>query len=71
MKNKEVVILCGDYPENHITPDIGNDPNFVFQNDPNFLQVRLFDSDGNTVLVNSFMMDKFNFIFFNFFYHSF
>ena len=55
MKNKDVVVLCGDYPENHTTPDIGNDPNFVFQNDPDFLQVRLFDSDGNTVLVNSFI----------------
>jgi hypothetical protein len=55
MKNKDVVILCGEYPENHITPDIGNDANFVFENDPNYYQVRLFDSDGNTVFVNSFI----------------
>ncbi|MDC3103227.1 hypothetical protein OA408_00490 [Acidimicrobiaceae bacterium] len=55
MKNKDVVILCGEYPENHVAPDIGNDPNFVFSNDPNFPQVRLFDIDGNTVFVNSFI----------------
>ena len=55
MKNKDVVILCGDYPEGHITPDIGSDPNYVFKNDTNFEQVRLFDNDKNTVLVNSFV----------------
>lgn len=55
MKNKDVVILCGEYPENHITPNIDNDPNYVFVNDPTFKQVRLFDQDGNTVLVNSFI----------------
>ena len=55
MKNKDVIFLCGDYPENHITPEIGNDPNYIFLNDPNYEQVRLFDEDGNTVLVNSFI----------------
>ena len=55
MKNKDVVILCGEYPENHIAPNIGNDPTYVFVNDPGFEQVRLFDQDGNTVLVNSFI----------------
>jgi len=55
MKNKDVVFICGEYPENHITPDIGNDPNYVFVNDPGYEQVRLFDQDGNTVLVNSFI----------------
>ena len=43
MKNKDVIFLCGDYPENHITPEIGNDPNYIFLNDPNYEQVRLFD----------------------------
>ena len=32
---------------------IGNDPNFVFQNDPNFETLRLFDVDNNVVNVNS------------------
>ena len=50
MKNKDVVILCGEYPENHIAPNIGNDPTYVFVNDPGFEQVS-FDQDGNTVLV--------------------
>ena len=55
MKNKDVVFLCGDYPEGHITPDIGSDPNYIFKNDVSFEQVRLFDNDNNTVLVNSFV----------------
>jgi len=55
MKNKDVVFLCGDYPEDHITPDIGSDPNYIFKNDLSFEQVRLFDNDNNTVLVNSFV----------------
>ena len=55
MKNKDVIFLCGDYPENHVTPEIVNDPNYIFLNDPNYEQVRLFDEDGNTVLVNSFI----------------
>ena len=55
MKNKDVVLLCGEYPENHITPDIGSDPNYIFSNDPSFGQVSLFDIDKNTVMVNSFI----------------
>lgn len=54
MQNKDVLFLCGKYPEGHSTLDIDSDPNFIFQNDPDFMQVRLFDSEGNTVLVNSF-----------------
>lgn len=54
MKNKDVIILCGEYPDDHITPDIGNNPNYIFLNDPSYAAVRLFDLDGNTVIVNSF-----------------
>ena len=49
MKNKYVIFLCGDYPENHITPEIGSDPNYVFLNDPKYEQVRLFDEDGKRI----------------------
>jgi len=47
--------LCGEYPSNFIKLDISNDPTFVFENDPNYTIKQLFDSEGNTVFVNSFM----------------
>tara|TARA_B100001250_G_scaffold314063_1_gene276224 strand:+ start:101 stop:415 length:315 start_codon:yes stop_codon:yes gene_type:complete len=47
--------LCGEYPSNFIKLDISNDPTFVFENDPNYTIKQLFDSEGNTVSVNSFM----------------
>ena len=34
-------------------PDISNDPNFVFENDPLFSTVTLYDIDGNVINVNS------------------
>ena len=47
--------LCGEYPSNFIKLDISNDPTFVFENDPNYTIKQLFDSEGNTVSVNSFI----------------
>lgn len=47
--------ICG---KSDIIPDfdaIGNNPNFVFENDPNFTTLRLFDIDGNIVNVNSWL----------------
>ena len=35
--------------------DIQSNPNFVFENDPNFEAVKLFDHDENSVFVNSFV----------------
>ena len=51
--NPEIERICGlsDY-----IPDfeaIGNNPNFVFTNDPNYLAVRLLDSNGSVINVNS------------------
>ena len=34
--------------------DISNDPSFIFQNDIEYEAVKLYDSDGNSVIVNSF-----------------
>ena len=48
-------VICGN---SDIKPDfeaIGNNPNFVFENDPNFDSVRLFDLEGNIVNVNSWL----------------
>ena len=47
--------ICG---VSEIIPDfesIGNNPNFVFENVPNYETVRLFDIEGNIVNVNSWL----------------
>lgn len=44
---------CGVKPLNIEMVDPGNNPNFVFSNDPNFELLTLFDIDGNKVGVNS------------------
>ena len=44
---------CGNQPENQEFYIVGNDPNFVFVNDPNFESLRLFDIEGNIINVNS------------------
>ena len=33
--------------------EIGSDPNFIFQNDPSFSTLRLFDIENNVINVNS------------------
>lgn len=53
-KNSIVEIFCGNYPDNHVKPNIVSDPNFVFENDQAFQSVQLYDEDGNVVTVNSF-----------------
>jgi|TARA_B100000214_G_scaffold375290_1_gene361009 hypothetical protein len=53
--HKKTAVICG---ESDLKPDfeaIGNNPNFVFENDPNFESLRLFDFDGNVVNVNSWL----------------
>lgn len=55
MSNAEKVQkLCGDYPENYKIVDISNKENFIFENDPNYQSVNLYDYDKNVVTVNSF-----------------
>ena len=51
--HKKTAVICG---ESDLKPDfeaIGNNPNFVFENDPNFESLRLFDFDGNLLGVNT------------------
>lgn len=55
MSIENVVRICGDFPKNFKKQDIASDPNYVFVNDPNFSSVQLFDTDENTVFVNSFI----------------
>ena len=47
--------VCGSHPEGFKTADILSDPNYVFVNDPNYSARKLFDSEGSTVFVNSFI----------------
>jgi len=53
-EQETITINCGEVPEGFIQSEIINDPNYVFINDPNFKSLTLSDSDGNTVLVNSY-----------------
>jgi len=51
--NPEIERICGlsDY-----IPDfeaIGNDPNFVFEKDPNFSSIRLYNPEGMAIDTNS------------------
>tara|TARA_Y100000996_G_scaffold408152_1_gene386754 strand:+ start:1388 stop:1711 length:324 start_codon:yes stop_codon:yes gene_type:complete len=45
--------ICGDKSQDQELIEIGSDPNFVFNNDPSFPVLRLFDVDGNVINVNS------------------
>tara|TARA_B100001109_G_C18856653_1_gene472020 strand:+ start:287 stop:625 length:339 start_codon:yes stop_codon:yes gene_type:complete len=47
--------FCGETPPDFKQVEIQNDSNFIFQNDPNFNSVQLFDVEGNSVFVNSFL----------------
>jgi len=51
----KVVELCGEIPSNFEKVDFSCNPNFVFENDPVFTAKQLFDEEGNTVFVNSFV----------------
>jgi len=53
-KNK-VENFCGEYPENFESLDLSVIKNYVFENDPNYAAVTLFDADKNVVTVNSFL----------------
>ena len=49
----EIENSCGVNTSNIIYADPGNDPNFVFTNDPNFTTTILYDIEGNVINVNS------------------
>ena len=53
--NKDVIQLCGEYPNDYVSIDISSSPNYVFEPDGSFSAVKLHDIDGNTVFVNSFI----------------
>ena len=50
----ELEEVCGNFPENYTPLDIASDPSFIFENDPAYTAVQLWDKEGNTIFVNSF-----------------
>lgn len=50
-----VVELCGDYPEDFIKEDIDSNPNYVFVPDTQYLSKLLYNLDGSSIIVNSFI----------------
>ena len=48
-----IISICGQQPANQELIEIGSNPNYVFQNDPSFSSLRLFDIEGNIINVNS------------------
>lgn len=55
MQDEVIISLCGPYPKDFVDLDIPSNPNFVFENDINYESIQLFDYDGNSVFVNSFI----------------
>lgn len=55
MEQDAIKPICGNKPENFVIPDIGNDPNFVFESDPTFDVRILYDTEGNVINVNSWL----------------
>ena len=53
--NQKIIEQCGIKPTNVELIIVGNDPNFVFTNDPNFQTVVLYDVEGNVINVNSWL----------------
>lgn len=50
---EDITKICGEKTGQFDLSEIGNDPNFVFSNDPNYDTVVLFYSDGTKINVNS------------------
>jgi hypothetical protein len=57
METEKTIVesFCGIYPTDFVNIDILSNPNFVFENDPKYQAIKLFDVDGNAVFVNSFL----------------
>ena len=46
--------LCGNIPEDFKKIDISSNPNYIFEVDPNFNSVILYNEDGIPIQVNSY-----------------
>ena len=52
---KDISTICGPNKNNTDLINIGNDPNFIFKPDENYSPIQLFDIEGNTITVNSWL----------------
>ena len=52
---KDILESCGEKPESTELIDVGNDPSFIWENDPLFETVILYDVEGNIINVNSWL----------------
>jgi len=50
---RKIKNICGDLGDIKELVGIKNNPNFVFENDPNFETVLLYGVEGNVINVNS------------------
>jgi len=48
-----IEIICGKNIGEYILENIQNNPDFVFENDPNYETVVLYNSEGTVINVNS------------------
>ena len=51
--NLNVNNICGESDGTFDLSSIASDPNFVFENDPNFEALKLYNSEGDVIFVNS------------------
>jgi len=51
--NLDINNICGESDDKFDLSSIANDPNFVFENDPNFEALLLYNSEGDVISVNS------------------
>lgn len=55
MSEQKVKLICGEYPPSFQKQTFKSDQNFVFENDPSFNVVIVYDKEENTAYVNSFV----------------
>ena len=50
--NLNINNICGESDGTFDLSSIANDPNFIFENDPNFEALKLYNSEGDVIFVN-------------------
>lgn len=48
-------IICGSKPSDYIQEIIGNDPNYIFEADPDFSPIQIYNKEGRAITVNSYI----------------
>ena len=66
MSSEQLVVqICGPYPENFEPVQILSDEIYIFENDPNYSAVKVFDIDKNAALAiqNHFGLSNYQILF--------